>query len=319
MNYRPLGKSGIKVSEIGFGAWGIGSDKKGAVAYGPTDDNDSIAALKCAYENGINFYDTSDFYGYGHSEKLIGDAFINCRHDIVIASKVGMIDANDTQDFSTTHIRQSIEGSLSRLQTDYIDIYQLHSPSINAIEKNDSIISVLQRLKEEGKIREFGISLRVPEDGLVLVAQYDFSVIQINFNMIDQRAIESGLFELCEKKGVGVIGRTPLCFGFLTGHYNAKESFGSGDHRRKWSLEQRERWANAYQLFASEILMEQQLTHAQIALRFCLSYPSISTVIPGMLRTGEVLENSAASTFGPFSTEERTAIEKVYRANSFYI
>jgi aryl-alcohol dehydrogenase-like predicted oxidoreductase len=318
MKYRDLGDTGIKVSEIGFGAWGIGGNIKGSIAYGPTDDTCSLAALNSAYDNGVTFYDTADFYGYGHSETLIGTAFKNRRSDIVIASKVGMVDANGPQDFSTKHILASIDDSLDRLQTDYIDLYQLHSPPIDNIDENNRIVSVLQDLKVQGKIREYGISLRSPEDGLKAIAQ-GFSVLQVNFNMIDQRAIESGVFDLCEKKRVGVISRTPLCFGFLTGSFGNRDAFGADDHRSKWSVEQIERWSNAYQLFVGKITLDKPQTHAQIALRFCLSHRCISSVIPGMLNTDEVLENTMASEFGSFEAEEITIIEKVYKDHNFYV
>ena len=167
MKYRRLGATGLKVSEIGFGAWGIGGDVNGSVAYGPTDDNDSRRALQRAFELGITFYDTADFYGFGHSEELIGQALRDVRAQVVIATKVGLLDATGRYDFTRRHIKHSIEGSLRRLGTDYVDLYQLHSPPIDSLD--DGVLATLQLLQAEGKIRAFGISVRSPDEGLVAI------------------------------------------------------------------------------------------------------------------------------------------------------
>ena len=243
MNYRPLGETGLQVSEIGFGAWGIGGGEA-APAYGTTDDRRSIYALQRAFELGINFFDTADFYGDGHSETLISRALGDHREEIVIASKVGLVDANGAQNFSPGHIRNSVEGSLSRLQTDCIDLYQLHGPPVHLLEEDDSIIATLHDLKEAGKIREIGISVASPEDGLAAVTRFGFRVIQVNFNLVDQRAQEIGLFDLCLQTGAGIIGRTPLCFGFLSGAYSAEAEFQPNDHRSGRSPEQINKWTD---------------------------------------------------------------------------
>src|SRR5437899_9108690 len=125
MNYRALGDTGLRVSEIGFGTWGLGGDTGGAISYGPTSDETSRAALRCALDEGINFFDTSDLYGFGHSEELLGEVFGDCRDQVVIASKGGFVDAVK-QDFSPMHLRNALEKSLRRLRTDYVDLYQLH-------------------------------------------------------------------------------------------------------------------------------------------------------------------------------------------------
>jgi len=318
MNYRQLGKTELHVSDIGFGAWGIGGTANGSVAYGQTDDAESKRALKYAFDLGVTFYDTSNLYGFGHSEKLIGEALRDVRDQVIVASKVGFVDA-ETQDFSPAYIQQSIERSLQNIQTDYIDLYQLHSPSIDILQKDDEIVSVLQKLQKEGKIRHYGISLRSPEDGVIAVREFGFQVIQVNFNMIDQRALENGLLDFCKDENVGVIIRTPLCFGFLTGAYSNKNSFEDTDHRSKWSAEQIDVWANAYNKFEAGITEHQKQTPAQIALRFCLSYSSISSIIPGMLTTKHVEENIAASDLGPFSQEQYQYIEDMYKKNEFFI
>ena len=238
MKYRRLRSTGLQVSEIGFGAWGIGGVANGAIAYGPTDDQESKRALRRAYHLGVNFYDTSGLYGYGHSERLIGEVLKDVRDRVIITTKVGFLDADGAQDFSPKHIRQSLAASLKRLQTDYVDLYQLHSPPIDALGRDESILSALRSLEQEGSVRAIGISVRSPDDGLVAINRFGLSCIQVNFNLVDQRALSNGLFDLCRKQGVGVIVRTPLCFGLLTGRYSPESKFGPGDHRSSWSSAQ---------------------------------------------------------------------------------
>jgi aryl-alcohol dehydrogenase-like predicted oxidoreductase len=315
MNYRELGKTGIQVSEIGFGTWGIGGNSKGAVAYGKTDDDESLLALRTAFDLGINFYDTAHVYGFGHSQELIGKAFKYCRENIVIASKVGFLNFDGMQNFSPLHIRDTLESSLHNLQTDYIDLYQLHSPPIDLIIKDGVILNTLEGLRKQGKIRAIGISVRSPDEGVIAVKQFDFDAIQVNFNMLDQRALENGLLELCEQKKVGVIIRTPLCFGFLTGQYTSANIFDPQDHRRKWGAKRIDKWVKAYKTVFGSISDKEQSTNAQIALRFCLSYPSVSTVIPGMLTKGQVEENVLSSEQGGLNSQDLKSVTSTYKIN----
>lgn len=317
MRYRTLGATGISVSEIGFGTWGIGGDAQGAVAYGPTSDRESRLALRRAFEAGVTFFDTADLYGFGHSEEVLGAALRDVRSQVVIASKVGMLDMQGTQDFSPGHITAAVERSLCRLGTDYIDLYQLHGPAIELLERDSRILSCMQALQRDRKIRAFGISVRSPEDGLAAVTRFGIKCLQVNFNLLDQRAIENGLFDLCRERGVGVIVRTPLCFGFLTGQYSAGDHFDPADHRSRWSAAQRAKWAGAYRLFVSALQDPRGQTPAQFALRFCLSFPVVSTVIPGMLTTAHVDENIRASEFGGLLDSERGAIISIYRQQDF--
>ena len=322
MRIRKLGATGLDMSEIGFGAWGIGGPADGSPAYGPTDDSESKRALRKAYDLGITFYDTSDLYGYGHSERLIGETLGDVRSDIVIATKVGLLDINDSADFSSAHIRKSLEGSLQRLNTDYVDLYQLHSPSMEIFEGNDDVLGTLETLKQEGKIRAYAISLRSPEDCVAAVERLGFKCIQVNFNLVDQRALTMGLFDLCQRENVGIIARTPLCFGFLAGVHETTSTFDAGDHRSRWSAGQVERWAGSLELFTAVTDSgpnEVDQTSAQFSLRFCLSYPSVSSVIPGMLLTSEVEENAAASAMVPMSAAELSRIEHIYRDNTFFV
>lgn len=318
MKYRRLGATELLVSEIGFGAWGIGGVGNGAVSYGPTDDEESKAALSRAFELGVTFYDTADLYGYGHSESLIGGVLKDVRKQIVIGSKVGLLGPYGPQDFSPEHIRRALEGSLRRLQTEYVDLYQLHNPPIELLRQDERVLGTLGDLQREGKVRVIGISVRSPEDGLTALRELGFRSIQVNFNMVDQRALQNGLMDLSLTEGVGMIGRTPLCFGFLTGKYSAESQFGSNDHRSAWPAEQVALWAKADRLFSS-LWQGEACTNAQMALRFCLSYPAVSTVIPGMLSRLQVEENVLASDAGPLGEHMRLQIERTYQDNRFFI
>ena len=318
MQYRTLGATGLRVSEIGFGTWGLGGNTNGAVAYGPTNDGESKQALRHAFERGVTFFDTADFYGFGHSEEVLGAGLADIRSQVIIATKVGMLDAAGAQDFSTLHIRRAVEQSLRRLDTDYIDLYQLHSPPIGLIEEDPAILACMETLRSEGKIRAFGISVRSPEEGLI-AAKLGIKCLQVNFNLLDQRAAEIGLFDLCEKLGIGVIGRTPLCFGFLTGQYSSRNKFDTTDHRNRWKPEQLDKWAGAYPLFLSALSDPAGQTPAHVALRFCLSFPAISSVIPGMLTASHVDDNTHASELGALRETERSAIMAIYREHNFFL
>src|SRR5262249_49833574 len=162
MRYRTLGATSLRVSEVGFGTWGLGGAANGAVAYGPTQDAQSIAALHAPRARGVNFFDPADFYGFGHSEELLAAAFGAVRGEVIIASKGGML-ADGSQDFSPRHLRSALEASLRRLRSDYIDLYQLHSPSLEAL-RGQELRRELERYRADGKKRAFGGSAPPPQE-----------------------------------------------------------------------------------------------------------------------------------------------------------
>jgi aryl-alcohol dehydrogenase-like predicted oxidoreductase len=310
-----LGRTGITVSEIGFGTWGLGGN-----SYGPVDDRVSEKTLQYALACGITFYDASDLYGNGHSEEVLGKIFKKSRDKVILATKVGTLPHSGfhmPQDFSPQHIQKGIEASLKRLQTDYIDLYQLHSPPRGLLENGDCPLETLKKLQQQGKVRTFGISVRSPDDGLIAIEKFNFPVVQVNFNLIDHRAIENGLLKLAKRRNTGVIARTPLCFGYLTGKLTGEEKFKGLDHRLNWPKEQLGRWAQAPNLFAF-LNHGKERTPAQLALRFCLDQESISTVIPGMMNRSEVEENIQATTLGALSPQEMERIKIVYKSHIFY-
>ncbi len=309
MRYRKLGTSGIEVSEIGFGAWGIGGPREGVAAYGPTDDGESRRALRRAHELGVNFFDTADLYGLGHSESLIGEALQPVRDSVAIATKVGFLGAGTAQDFSPARIRRALEASLTRLRTQHVDLYQLHSPDPSAL--TPEVLETLEALRREGKVRATGISVRSPDEGHAAL-DLGLRVLQVNFNLADQRALRNGLFARARALGAAIVVRTPLCFGFLTGRYPDEATFADGDHRGRWPLEQRRRWRSAYDAFEAALGALPGTTRAQQALRFCLSYRAVSTVIPGMLDAREVEENALTAELPLLSEAALREIESAY-------
>ncbi|OGY66060.1 MAG: hypothetical protein A3A04_00645 [Candidatus Harrisonbacteria bacterium RIFCSPLOWO2_01_FULL_40_28] len=319
MRYKALGRGeiGIKISEIGFGTWGIGGlSRGGATSYGKTDDNESKRALQCAYDSGINFYDTSNIYGDGHSEELLGEVFKNRRDRIVIATKVGFVEHLKPQDFSINSMTESLDGSLRRLRTDYVDICQLHSPSLDQISLG-VISEFVNKLKSQGKIRMFGISVKSPKDCRSAVLNFGAEILQVNFNMIDQRALDFDIFEFVNKLNIGLVLRTPLCFGFLSGKCLNAE-FGSDDHRSRWPKEQLDKWREAPNFFI-EIAKKMRLTLSQLAFRFCLDQVGTTTVIPGMITVEEVMENASVSNTHPLGPIILSEIRNIYLNHSFFI
>lgn len=314
MQYRQLGQTGIKVSVIGFGTWGLSG-----TSYGPVDDAESERALRRAFDLGITFYDTSDLYGTGHSEVILGRGLKSVRDKIIIATKGGLLPHTGFEmpyDFSASYIRGALEASLKRLGTDYVDLYQLHSPKLEDVE-NQELKATLEAFKTEGKIREYGISVRAPKDGVPAIAAMNFKSVQANLNLIDHRVIESGLSRLAVEKGVGLIARTPLCFGFLTGGLQADAQFTDQDHRKLWPKEQLKRWTDAVALF-EDLRRKAGNTAVQLALRFCLSVPGVATVIPGMMNVREVEENAVAGELPLLSEVEQRVIAEIYATHEFY-
>lgn len=319
MRYRMLGSSGLEVSEIGFGGWGIGGGSVRAPSYGPTSDRESLAALERAFALGVTFFDTAGVYGNGRSEELIGHAFRHVRDRVVIASKVGFLsfEQSELQMFSPEHIRDCLEASLKRLGTDYLDLYQLHSPAIEALQEDPTTLDVLMALQKEGKILAFGISVRSARDGIVAISELGVRVLQVNLSMIDQRALDEGLIHLAAETNTGLIARTPLNFGFLSGKV-AAGSFSLSDHRSRWPQAQIEKWREAPRFFA-KLNDGKERTLAQLALQFCLAFQPVATVIPGMLTPAEVEENVRASSLEPLRAAEVAAAREIYCSCKFFI
>jgi len=320
MNYRALGRTGLVVSEIGFGAWGIGGRTVGTTSYGDTDDRTSLAALGAALAAGITFFDTSAAYGNGHSEELIGQALKapTARSMAIVATKAGYEAWDRPPDFSAAAITASTEASLRRLDSDYIDLLQLHNAPTAALQSND-VRSALERLLVSGKIRAWGASTKSPAEAIAAVRLAEAPVVQANFNMMDVRALTSGLFDEVSRCQAGFIGRTPLCFGFLAGTIARDTVFPLGDHRNGWSRPQLDNWIDGAVELLAAVSAKPGAEGAQSALRFCLSFPAVSSVIPGILTPHEAAENALASEAGALPPTAVEAVLAINRTREFFI
>lgn len=313
MRYRELGSTGLKVSEVGFGAWAIGGNAHGN-SYGPTDDTTSIAAVQRAVELGCNFFDTADVYGHGHSEELLGQALRGQRDKVFIATKVGgdFYHGAPRMNFNPDYLEFALGKSLERLQTDHIDLYQLHNPPVQLV-KNGSLFRTLEALKEKGRIRHFGISIHDPQEGLLAMKTGQPEAIQVVFNLLRQDA-KLQLFQAAKDNGVAIIAREPLANGFLTGRHTAEEEFPRGDIRNGFPRD----YTLNLVLAAEQLrfLETKNRSLAQAAIRFVLDQKEVSTVIPGAKSPQQAEENLSASTVAPLTGEELMRV-RILREQGF--
>jgi len=298
MKYRQLGTTQLQLSEVGMGCWAIGGNSHGN-SYGSTNDAESLKAIKKAIAMGCTLFDTADVYGHGHSEELLGLALQKVRNSVMIATKVGgsyFYGGFGMMNFTEEYIRFAIEQSLKRLRTNYIDVYQLHNPTL-AMIKEGEVFKSLRKLQEEGKIRHVGISVFTLEEGIAALDHVD--TIQCVFNIIDPRNYE--IMETAKRRGIAVIVREPLANGMLTGKYNAKSTFEQGDIRQAMPEDYKEGITE----LAKEIRERfPRLTSAQVALKYVLNFDCVTTVIPGAKTEQQVEENMAVSDLPALTQEE---------------
>jgi len=315
MEYRILGKTGLKVSQIGFGAWGIGGPSMAgevAIGWGNVDDSDSEKAIIKAYDLGVNFFDTADFYGLGHSEELLGKILKD--KDVVIATKVGhqlMNDGSIHLNYSKKYILEACNKSLARLKRDVIDLYQLHSARMEHLN-NGECIDAMQQLQKEGKIKHWGLSLNTfePDAETDFLTKNNFgAAFQLVLNIINQKALQKAI-PLAAENGYGIIARMPLQFGLLTGKFDKDTHFEKNDHRSfrltppvlHQSLEKLEPvW---------EIQKKYNISKASFALSFIASHPEISTIIPGIKTELQAEENTKQII--QLNKEDMDALHKMY-------
>lgn len=292
---------------IGFGTWPLAGGH-GIAAYGHANDEVSKEALREAYEWGINVYDTSDFYGYGHVESMMGEIFEEDRDDITIITKGGMVSETE-QNFDPDYLSSALYKSLDRLRTRYIDIYLLHSPDPSVL-KNKKLLSFLNDSVSNGIIKEWGVSLKQPEDGFDLIHTDGPKSIEVNYSLLDRRAEFSGLLDLCQTNGVKVIGRTPLGQGILCGKFTFSDD--KADRRNRWKVEYVDKMTAIYKKMLAA-LNPNTYSDVQNCLRFCLYNKAVSVIIPGMKTMDQVIENIAAEFYPPLTDEEVERITKIYK------
>jgi len=292
MKYKTLGKTGLRVSTVGLGTM------VHAGHFGPMKDSESLSAIETALDLGVNFIDTSDAYGAGYSETLLGNALKGKRDKVILATKGGnvMVGPNKGKRiFEPDYISGVLDESLKRLQTDYIDLYQLHNPTVDVIEKG-AVWEVLERAKQAGKILHYGVSINTMEEGVAAVKDGRAETIQVEYNLLAQEPAET-IFPLAEQANVGIIARVPLKRGILTGKLTAAdESRFQGEDVRARSFKG--------EAFAKELAKAAQLgflVHGQVknmvqaAVAFCVAHPAVSAVIPGARNEQQMRENAAGA------------------------
>jgi aryl-alcohol dehydrogenase-like predicted oxidoreductase len=292
MKYRTLGKTGLRVSIVGLGTM------VHAGHFGPMKDSESLEAIETALELGVNFIDTSDAYGAGYGETLLGNAFKGRRDKIVIATKGGNVMVGPNRGkriFEPDYISRVMDESLRRLQTDYIDLYQLHNPTVEVIERG-AVWEVLERAKKAGKIRHYGVSINSMEEGTAAVKDGRAETIQVEYNLLAQEPAET-FFPAAQQANIGVIARVPLKRGILTG--KLKQS----DEQRFQGEDVRARSFKG-EAFAQELAKAEQLKFlahgpvqslGQAAIAFCIAHPAVSVVIPGARNAEQMRENASAA------------------------
>lgn len=314
MKERVLGKTKFRVSEIGFGCWPMGGE-----SYGKVRDEDSLQALETAWDAGVNFFDTADVYGEGHSEELLGQFFKEKRRDLAyITTKVGWDFSHSgghQKNFQPTYIRSACEKSLKRLGIEAIDLYQLHNPSLELIQKRE-IFGVLEGLKKQGKIRRIGISVHTEVEAFAALQDSRVEAIQVIFNFLDQRMAER-VFPEAEKQDVGVIAREPLASGLLSGKYPPSHIFPKNDHRFRWLPGKRKADWEKVQCFQTA-LKGKKISLVKAALEYILAFDSIATAIPGAKTKDQVLENVSASLETELSREDIDRLEGIYHTQEIF-
>jgi len=315
MKYRPLGNTGIKISEISFGTWAIGG------SWGNVNDADSMAALHRAMEEGVNFFDTADVYGSGHSEELLAQATKGREDDIYIATKFcRSADIHDPATYSESRVRAFCEGSLKRLQREAIDLYQIHCPPL-AILQQGTVFDVLDKLKAEGKIRHYGVSVETVEEGLFCLQQPGVAALQVILNLFRQKPLHE-LLPAAHAQGVGILARLPLASGLLTGKFSVQTQFEADDHR---SFNENGEQFNVGETFAGlgfakglelsrqlSWIAEGRESMTRAALRWLLDLEAVSCVIPGFKNTAQVLDNLQAANVPSFTVDELRQLEGWY-------
>jgi aryl-alcohol dehydrogenase-like predicted oxidoreductase len=321
MKYRRLGNTGIEVSEIGYGAWGIG----GKQWLGGQDD-ESLKALQRSFELGVNFVDTALAYGDGHSEQLVGKAVRNVGRKIHIATKIppknrvwpATPDTPIDEVFPYEYIIECTDESLRNLGVEQIDLQQFHVWT-DAWTKTQEWRRAIQELKKSGKVRHFGISISEHEPDTALEAMRTglIETVQVIYNIFDQTP-EQNLFPLCQELNIGVLARVPLDEGGLTGTITPDTQFEPTEFRAHYFRGDRKQQVVEHVKALEKDLVGVPGTLPEIALRFCFSHPAVSTVIPGMRRLKTVESSCAVSDLGPLSEDVLALLRKHAWFRNFY-
>ena len=323
MKYRHMPRTDLNLSEVGFGLWTLGTNWWGRI-----EEEDKVILLERAFELGITFFDTADTYGEGYGEEILAKALRHERQNIIIATKFGydFYDSIErighkerTQRFEPAFIRFALEQSLRRLKTDYIDLYQLHNPRIDAIE-DDEVFELMEALVNEGKIRYYGSALGPDigwfEEGEASMRERKVHSLQIIYSILEQEPARR-FFPIADEEQVGLISRVPHASEVLTGRYTQIPDFDPGDHRahrkHEW-LTQALKKADQVRFLAEDT----GRTPAQAAIKFCLAQSSIVCVLPNFTNIDELVEYSSATDTPDLAEDESNRLDELWE-QGFYL
>jgi aryl-alcohol dehydrogenase-like predicted oxidoreductase len=317
MKYRALGRTGWKVSEISFGAWAIGG------TWGKVYDRESLAALHAALDGGVNLFDTADVYGDGHSEQLLAKLKKERKEDFYIATKAGRrLNPHTADGYNRANLTAFVERSLKNLDTDAVDLLQLHCPPTEVYYRPE-VFGVLGDLVKAGKLRYYGVSVEKIEEALKAIEYPGVQTVQVIFNIFRQRPAEL-FFPEAQRRRVGILARVPLASGLLSGKMTRERQFEPDDHRNfnrhGEAFDRGETFAGVDLETGLRVVEDLKalapagVTMAQLALRWILESPAVTCAIPGAKRPAQVMENIAASGLGPLSRDTRKKIRAIYDA-----
>lgn len=322
-NMRKLGRSGIEVSSLGFGCWAIGGplwyivdDERHPLSYGNVNDKESIEAIHRALELGVNFFDTADAYGCGHSERVLGQAIEGRREEVIIATKFGNVFDEESRTWlghpdppiSAKYVRECCKASLERLNTDYIDLYQFHWKDYNTDLVTD-LLSVLENLVDDGMILSYGWSTPNLEQARAFVEGQNCTAIQYNYNILERHP---EMLTMCKENNQASITRGPLAMGLLTGKYTRNSSIPKNDLRVHWNLREGRHAKQLEQLdLIQEVLTRDGRTLVQAAMGWLWALDPQIIPIPGFKTIKQVEETAGALEFGSLSQKQMQEIDKI--------
>ena len=317
MNLRAFNETGRTISEVGLGCWQLGGGDWGAVS-----DDDALAILRASHESGVTFFDTADVYGGGRSETLIGRFLRDDKpSDVFVATKLGRSSPPGwPENFSPPAMRAHTDASLARLGVDALDLTQLHCVPTDELRRGD-VFDALRQLKAEGKIKAFGASVESMDEAQICLEQPGLASLQIIFNVFRQKPITT-LFDAARAKNVALIVRLPLASGLLSGKMTPETQFAPSDHR---TYNRDGAAFNVGETFAGlgfekgvaladalKPFVPPGLSMAEMALRWCLDFPAVTTIIPGATRPGQARANAAVSDLAPLPPDVHAALRDFY-------
>ena len=316
MKHRRLGKTGFEISEVSLGTWQVGG------RWGePFNEGNAKDLLNKAMDEGINFIDTADVYGGGLSEKMVGQVVRSRSERIYVATKCGRrLNPHNNQSYTTEALRQYVEDSLANSGLETLDLIQLHCPP-SEVYKRDEIFGLFERLKEEGKILNLGVSVEKVEEALMAIRYDNVTTIQIIFNMFRHKPAEQ-FFQEAARRDVGIIVRVPLASGMLTGLYTRDTKFGRTDHRyfnRNGAMfDKGETFSGVDYTTGLDAVEEirklfpERENLAPLALKWVLMFKEVSCVIPGASSESQLISNLNAAALSAFSEEQMAGVSKIY-------